>query len=184
MEGKKILFLDHDGVICLCDQWGSRYKKKGYDSNPETPMDIRMDNFDRKAVKVLNEIVDVTGCDIVISSDWKRWGTLEQIQEMYRTRGIKPPIDTTPFFSALLKEKKIPSFLEYTREDSLEIERSYEINYWLETHPEVTHWVALDDLDMSKRDVWGLDNFVHCKRSYREGIKQSGLKDKIIGYLS
>ena len=24
----KVIFLDHDGVICLPDQWGSRYKKE------------------------------------------------------------------------------------------------------------------------------------------------------------
>ena len=57
----KVLFLDHDGVICLSTQWGGRYKKKGFDSNPETPMDIRMDSFDEKAVKILNEIIQLTG---------------------------------------------------------------------------------------------------------------------------
>jgi hypothetical protein len=52
----KVLFLDFDGVICLSSEWGGRYKKKGFDSNPETPMDIRMDSFNQKAVNVLNEI--------------------------------------------------------------------------------------------------------------------------------
>ena len=56
----KVLFLDHDGVICLSSQWGGRFKKKGYDSNPETPLDIRMDSFDTKAVKVLNQIIEET----------------------------------------------------------------------------------------------------------------------------
>ena len=46
----KVLFLDHDGVICLASNWGGRFKKVGFDSNPETPLDIRMDNFDVKAV--------------------------------------------------------------------------------------------------------------------------------------
>ena len=179
----KVIFLDHDGVICLADQWGGRYKKKGYDNNPETPMDIRMDSFDKKAVNVLNKIIDKSGCEIVISSDWKRWGTLEQIQEMYRTRGIKEPIGLTPFFSDLLKEKKVPLAAEFTMSDSLEIERHYEILDWLKNHPEVTHWVSVDDLDMSKRDWWGLENFVLCKRPHREGIKQCGLKDKILEYL-
>lgn len=27
----KIIFLDHDGVICLSQQWGGRFKKKGTD---------------------------------------------------------------------------------------------------------------------------------------------------------
>ena len=29
---KAILFLDHDGVICLSDNWGGRFKKKGFDT--------------------------------------------------------------------------------------------------------------------------------------------------------
>ena len=89
----KVLVLDHDGVICLSNNWGGRFKKEGFDSNPQTPLDIRMDNFDVKAVKLLNSIIDITGCEVVISSDWKLQGTLEQMKEMFITRGIKPPID-------------------------------------------------------------------------------------------
>lgn len=179
----KILFLDHDGVICLSSQWGGRYKKKGYDSNPETPMDIRMDSFDSKAVKILNEIIEKTGCEIVISSDWKRWGTLKQIQEMYITRGIKPPIGITPF----IKDCTVHGN-NYIWSDKweLEQERSIEIKQWLHDHPEVIDWVAVDDLDMSNGESWknwGLTNFVHCKRPSNEGIKQSGIKEKILKYL-
>jgi hypothetical protein len=36
---------------------------------------------------------------------------------------------------------------------------------------------------MSKRDGWGLENFVHCKRPNLEGIKQSGIKEKILKFL-
>jgi hypothetical protein len=90
---KSVIFIDHDGVLALSSQWGGRFKKKGFDSNPETPMDIRMDSFDEKAVKVLNEIIELTGCEIVISSDWKKHGTLDDMKEMYKTRGIKEPLD-------------------------------------------------------------------------------------------
>jgi hypothetical protein len=178
----KVLFLDHDGVICLSNNWGGRYKKKGYDSNPETPMDIRMDSFDSKAVKVLNSIVEQTGCEIVVSSDWKRWGTLEQMQEMYVTRGIKPPIGLTP----LLKNCTIHgnNFI-WSKEWDLEQERSIEIKQYLHDHPEITHWVAVDDLNMSNDEEfkpWGLENFVLTPKS-SEGIKQSGVKDKILKFL-
>ena len=178
----KVLFLDHDGVICLSNNWGGRYKKKGYDSNPETLMDIRMDSFDSKAVKVLNSIVEQTGCEIVVSSDWKRWGTLEQMQEMYVTRGIKPPIGLTP----LLKNCTIHgnNFI-WSKEWDLEQERSIEIKQYLHDHPEITHWVAVDDLNMSNDEEfkpWGLENFVLTPKS-SEGIKQSGVKDKILKFL-
>jgi hypothetical protein len=179
----KVLFLDHDGVICLSSEWGGRYKKKGFDSNPETPMDIRMDNFNEKAVKVLKEIIEKTDCELVISSDWKRHGTLEQLKEMFITRGIKPPIDITPFYTKLAVEQKLPKNLVIPYFDNLAFERHIEIEHWLKEHPEVTHWVAVDDLDMTKKDGWGLENFVHCKRPNLEGIKQSGLKEKILKFL-
>jgi hypothetical protein len=57
--------------------------------------------------------------------------------------------------------------------------------------PSITHWVAVDDLNMGKvvkghgytvEYEWGLNNFVHTMLS-REGIKQSGIKDKILKFL-
>lgn len=170
----KVLFLDHDGVICLSSQWGGRYKKKGFDSNPETPMDIRTDSFDSKAVKVLNKIIEETGCEIVISSDWKRLGTLEQMQKMYRTRGIKEPIDYTPD----MKDFDEFNYGMYHHKNRFEEIRICEIEKWLKDHPEVTHWVAVDDMDLS-----ALDNFVMTKKPYNEGIKQLGVKEKILKFL-
>lgn len=170
----KVLFLDHDGVICLSTQWGGRFKKKGFDSNPETPLDIRMDSFDSKAVKVLNSIIEETGCEIVVSSDWKNWGNLEQMKEMYITRGIKPPIDLTPN----MKDFDEGGFGMFKWKNLYEAIRVIEIKKWLEERPEVTHWVAVDDLDLSK-----LDNFVMTTKPYNEGIKQCGIKEKILNFL-
>lgn len=170
----KVLFLDHDGVICLSNNWGGRFKKKGFDSNPDTPMDIRMDNFDNKAVKVLKEIIDETGCELVISSDWKLHGTLDQMKEMYVTRGIKPPIDYTPNMSDF--DEAGYSMLRWKGYNE-EI-RVVEVNEYLKNHPEVTHWVAVDDLNLS-----ALENFVMTTKPYNEGIKQSGIKNKILKFL-
>jgi len=171
---KAILFLDHDGVICLSSEWGGRFKKKGYDNNPETPLDIRMDNFNAKAVKVLNEIIEETGCEIVISSDWKRWGTLEQMKEMYITRGIKPPIDYTPD----LKDFNEGEYSLLKWRNLYDTIRVHEINEYLKNNPDVTHWVAVDDMNLSD-----LENFVMTTRPHNEGIKQCGLKEKIIKFL-
>ena len=171
----KVIFLDHDGVICLSQQWGGRFKKPGFDSNPETPLDIRMDNFDKKAIKVLNEIIEITGAEIVVSSDWKRWGTLDQMKEMYTIRGVKPPIDLTPD----LKDFDLETHGLLSWKSQPETIRVIEIEEWLKKHPEVTHWVAIDDMDLSK-----LDNFILTARPFSEGIKQSGLKSKILNFLS
>ena len=71
----KVIFLDHDGVICLSNNFGSRHKKqikvrtKMTQSIKELPVDARFDNFNKKAVKVLNEILLKTDAEIVVSSD-------------------------------------------------------------------------------------------------------------------
>ena len=165
----KVLVLDFDGVICLSTEWGSRFKNK-------EGLDSVFDRFNNKAIKVLNQIIEETDCEIVVSSDWRFHASLEQMQELYRIRGVKKvPIDYTRDFSSTL-EKAAES-------------RSFEILDWLKAHPEVTKWVAVDDLDMKERygDIsgnflYGLKNFVHTPRS-NEGIKQSGIKEKIIKFL-
>jgi len=161
----KALFLDHDGVICLSSEWGSRFKNK-------EGLDSVFDRFNDKAIKVLNQIIEETDCEIVISSDWRFHATLAQMQDLYTIRGIK----------------KVP--IAYTRNDldwklfkdvhpgnELEITRCLEIEDWIKEHPEITHWVAVDDMDLSR-----LDHFVQTPRS-SEGIKQSGIKEKIIKFL-
>lgn len=183
----KILFLDHDGVLCLSDNWGGRTKKKGYDSNPETPLSIRMDNFDAKAVKVLNKILEATDAEIVVSSDWKLHGTLEQMQEMYKEYGvIKTPIAYTPN----MKDYDPEAYALYHWKGWSEQQRIEEIQKYLNEHPEITHWVSVDDLHLGEKfgpisgnSNGGLTNFVLMTKPYNEGIKQSGAKDKIISYL-
>jgi hypothetical protein len=179
----KVIFLDNDGVICLRSNWGSRFKKqkkyKGDLSGRERPFEVRADNFDRKAVRVLNEILEETGAEIIISSDWRRLGSLEELQEYYLTQGIvKAPVGLTKIFSKV----KIPDHFPWNRGYSSEQERSLEILDWLSDHPEITQWVAVDDLDMSTRNGWGLSNFVHTPID-TEGIKQTGVKKKILDSL-
>ena len=195
----KIIFLDNDGVICLSNNWGGRSKKwaKYRSANPETskqlsdaPVEVRFDDFDKKAVKILNEILEQTGAEIVVSSDWRLHATLEEIGEYYTSQGIlKKPVG----FTKLLGQFDDPENFVWSRQWRLEQSRSLEILQYLKDHPEVTEWVAVDDLNMGIPQVheswgememdWGLTNFVLTPKS-NEGIKQSGIKEKIIKYLS
>ena len=191
----KIIFLDHDGVICLSTEWGNRFKKqkevgrKLSQSVLSLPVDARFDNFNKKAVGVLNLILEETGAEIVVSSDWKKWATVEEMGEYYESKGIiKKPIAFTKF----LQDCDVPQNFPWSRTYDLEQSRSLEIKQYLQDHPEITHWVAVDDLNMGipqTHESWGeiemdwrLTNFV-LTPSGREGIKQKGIKDKILNYL-
>jgi hypothetical protein len=191
----KVIFLDHDGVICLATEFGGRFKKqteakrKLSQSIESLPVDARFDNFNKKAIVILNEILEETNAEIVVSSDWKRWASVEEMGEYYESQGIKKkPIG----FTKKVMECEIPENFVWSPKWELEQERSIEINQYLKDNPQITHWVAVDDLNMGIPQTheswgememdWGLTNFVLTPRS-REGIKQCGIKEKILEFL-
>jgi hypothetical protein len=194
----KVIFLDNDGVICLSHNWGGRNKKwsKYRSLNPnssndknEAPVDVRFDDFDKKAVKVLNEILEKTGAEIIVSSDWRYHATIDELGDYYTSQGIiKKPIAITSRTQDIDPEEWNKRFRFYAK---LEEERAFEITHFLGLQPSITHWVAVDDLNMGRfvrhdgytiEYDWGLSNFVHTPKS-NEGIKQSGVKEKILNFL-
>jgi hypothetical protein len=189
----KTIFLDHDGVICLSTEWGGRFKKqkewggrKLSMTNSEMPLEYRFDNFNKKAIKVLNEIIEETGAEIVVSSDWKRWANVEEMGEYYESQGIvKKPISLTPNLGQCTWYND--KVWVWSPLWDLEMTRVIEIKQYLHDHPEITHWVAIDDLDMGKNGEdwkdWGLDNFVLTPKG-NEGIKQSGINEKVLNFLN
>jgi hypothetical protein len=186
----KVIFLDHDGVICLGSEFGSRFKKQKRSvaesvADNTIPILDRFDNFNKKAIKVLNEILEKTGAEIVVSSDWKRWASVEDLGTFYESQGIiKKPIALTPS----LKDFDEYSDALYHYKGWYERARILEIEHWLKNNP-VESWVAVDDMPLGEyinvdgSTRYGLKNFVHTPRLY-EGIKQSGVKEKIIEFLN
>jgi len=190
----KILFLDNDGVICLDNNWGGRTKKwnKYKKLNPDqdilglAPVEVRFDDFDQKAVKVLNEILKETGAEIIVSSDWRLHANLEELGEYYLSKGVlKAPIGVTKRYF----DCDNPDELEWNRRTAYEQQRCIEVKQYLIDHPEITQWVCIDDLQLGIKDTyghlqkWGLQNFVHTPKM-SEGIKQSGIKDRILQFLN
>ena len=190
----KVIFLDNDGVICLSSNWGSRFKKareymiknniSEHDFIDERKRNVivRFDNFDKKAIKILNEVIKETDAEIVVSSDWKLHANLEELGQYYESQGIiKKPIATTPNLSDFDPD----SAGMYRWKGWLERARILEIEKYLEMNPNITHWVAIDDLNMSPEanQGHGLEHFILTPRS-NEGIKQSGIKEKLINKLA
>ena len=194
----KVIFLDHDGVICLPNQWGGRHKKekeyrkdKKLSYDEPVSIDARFDNFDKKCVNILNEIIEEIECEIVVTSDWRVKATLEEMGIYYENQGIiKKPIDFTHSMSyEEYEQSRIDNTFKNYNYEYDEI-RANEMRKYLSEHPEITHWVAIDDLDMRYYSYdyageiiipWGLKNFIMTR--FNEGLKQTGLKDKILKYL-
>ncbi len=153
------MFVDMDGVLCTTACYGRGKNNK---------WDVYM--LDSKAVAVINFLIQETGAEIILSSDWRHTYTLQEMREIFCHFGvIKGPIGFTP------------SSKTYTA-DNLERGRADEILLWLEMHAwkKDIKWVAIDDLNMSEKLG---ENFVWCPRE-QEGIKMTGIKEKILKVLN
>lgn len=154
----KVIFLDLDGVMCTSSCYG-RGKENKWDAYM----------FDIKCVSVLNFILQETGAEIIISSDWRHLYTLQEMREIFcHNNVIKGPIGFTERSSTYLGNN-----LEGGRAD--EIQHWIKVNAWKND----IKWVAIDDLNMDERLH---PNFVHCPNE-QEGIKKSGIKEKILDKL-
>ena len=161
MNTKRHILLDLDGVLATTTQYYTNKKKwhPMYDCY----------RFDETCVKVFNQIVEKTDPIIIISSDWKDRYTIAVLNEIFKWNGVKANVSDVTSSSW---------GVQFTNLQQLEECRSYEINKYIKEH-EITKWVAIDDLDLK---LWIPENFVRCTRA-NEGIKQSGVKDKILKIL-
>lgn len=154
---KKFIYLDIDGVLCLGSEIHPKLTQWGY-----------VHRFNPKAVRMFNEVLEKTGADIIISSDWKSHYTLEDFKGIFEwQKVIKYPIDITPS----VPFKTIQLLEEY---------RATEILQHVDIHkPKI--WAAIDDLNLS---FWiNPAHFVHTPR-FMEGIKQTGKKEELIKKLT
>jgi len=101
----KVLFLDVDGVLNMEASGGLK-------------------TLNRNRLKLLEEIINTSGCKIVVSSSWRKDAAyLNRLHRVLNYRGISVH-GVTPI---------------------LDQKRGYEIKSWLEKHNEVTHYAIVDD---------------------------------------
>lgn len=164
MNSNKFLFLDIDGVICTTHQYNTNRKKW----NPE----YNLYPFDDKCVKVLNSIIEISKPIVILSSDWKNHYSLEALNRIFEINCVNTKIsDITPNLWGV----------QYFSLKDLDECRAEEILKYQVDHADVVdNWVAIDDLNLAP---WMPDNFVRCSRA-NEGIKQSGVKEKILNILN
>lgn len=117
----KVIFLDISGTLTN-HAWGEAQMSEVKEREDVDPV----------AVARVNRIVEATGAQIVVSSDWVKHDPAEsypEVQGMLRKHGL------------------IATFAGHTvqpRENTV-VQRGLEIRTWLNQHPEVTGYVILDD---------------------------------------
>lgn len=151
---KKItLFLDIDGVIATPKQWGLSQGSK-----------LRLKEFknvypfDPGCVKILNEITSqYPNIEMVIHSDWIFHFSYQEMVNICSQNGL------------LL----LPTALTVQSRS-----RSGRIQEYINKH-NIQNYFILDDMDM--KSSFG-DRFIIIPKE-NEGLKQSGLKEKILSFL-
>lgn len=155
MVYEKIIFLDIDGPLATdeCfEKTEMKFGKRLYKWNP-------------KCVDVLNQILHETNAEIVLSSDWRRYFTNEELDEIFKWNNVsKSPVAKTDEIKRM--------------SDSLEGERINQIDRFLKNN-EIKNWVCVDDLDL-KCDI--VTNFVRVETEY--GLSADGVKEKLILFLN
>lgn len=124
----KVIFLDFDGVLNN-QAWMDHLKEK-WNITPEQLSMFKRDaiELDPSRVKMMSDFAKQSNAKIVISSSWRIHHSLDELQEFLRSNGMDEevlPFDITPI--------------------TVKQHRGTEVNFWLGSHPECTHYVIFDD---------------------------------------
>jgi hypothetical protein len=143
----RVLFLDIDGVLNKVD---TNHCVTPTAQEP-LPIPIEPDCMTR-----LNRLIAETGCKIVISSSWRNFARWQDLGPALNRHGlVGEVIGETPYLvndAQWLERWRARDGAPFTYE---RMERGWEIREWLAAHPEVTHFVILDDgSDMAELKPW------------------------------
>lgn len=116
----KVVFLDFDGPMVPARAEFLQKRKE-------------FDVFDPCAVAMLNNIIEITGTKLVISSTFGSRG-YEKTLQVFHENGIDPG----------------HLHADWVTERDPYRERADQIEHWIDQHPEVRRYAVLDDWDMTE----------------------------------
>lgn len=128
-----ILFIDFDGPLFSSRAMMLPENQINSVKPDDLPEQIdRMAGYwrmDPCAVAMLNKIIEITNAVVVISSSWKGIVDKDGIEKLFELNGLNATIHED----------------WYTPMVSFQHRRAEEILAWIEDHPEVDKWIAIDD---------------------------------------
>jgi hypothetical protein len=135
-----IIFLDIDGVLVSSNHLLSNGRNR--------------EDFDPQCVKYLNELLQKTEAKIVISSNWRRIYSLNELHYIFKKNGILDRIiGVTPFFNlTTMRGDEIKAYLSNTKE-------------------KIHHFVIFDD----EENMLELDNH-YIQTNFQTGIQKEDIE--------
>jgi hypothetical protein len=128
----KIIFLDIDGPLAWCTWEGGRVQ-----INDTLTIPYAWVQEDCDALRI---ILEQTGAQIVLSSDWRLYYSFTDMKAIFSYYGINSwsLIDYTTMVDTKVKMSS-----------TLEMDRASQIIKWLKSNKVKKNWVAIDDLKLS-----------------------------------
>lgn len=156
---KRYIFLDLDSVMITEREHHSENLHPKY----------MVDPFDPQCVEVLNEVTKITNALIILTSDRRMRLKLNEMNEVFKYNGVNSPVkDYTPDFWGTV----------FTKLQDADMCRGFEILRYVHQY-QIENYVVVDDMNLNG---WVSDHFAWCTNSI-EGLKQVGLKEKMLKFL-
>lgn len=155
----KVIYVDIDGPLAT-DECSRTVEK--------TKWHPKLYRMNENCVRILNEIIQETECELIVSSDWRKHFSLQYLGEIFEWNGIiKKPIAITG--------------LETVSWGNSALNRIHQIKNSLEEH-KPTAWVAIDDLPLGGNEHReGLLNYVYCDMI--DGLTGENKKEEVVNFL-
>jgi len=162
----KVIFLDIDGVLATSKEF-FRNTGKFWEKNPAMAELKVPYPWNEECVEILNDILDKTNAVIVLSSDWKLHWSIDDLKGIFTWNKVKKyPIAVT--------------VRDMFAEPELEKERVYEIMDYVRSM-NIENYIVIDDMNLGQ---FMDDKSKFVRTISGQGLKQTGLKEKIIKKLN
>lgn len=159
-----VIFLDIDGVLNV-----ENYLVSLVYDNENGGNNIIHDKYGRvfcpTTIRYLKSLINKHNAKLVISSTWRNFG-IDRLNEMWKHRNLPGEIYDTTCSKANHNFKQQYDELSKIIDIrfSTSIKRGFEIQAYLNLHPEIQNYVIFDDdNDMLEQQ---LEHFVHCDPMY------------------
>lgn len=168
MDNKLYIFLDIDGVMATTSE--ITMSIKDYNAANARVRELKAPyHFNLACVLALNDIIEATGATIILSSSWRKYFDLDQMEEIFINNGVI----AFPEGSTHIKSIK---------DVDDEKKRTDEIVAFIR-YCGIKNWVVIDNYDLKKYfKEKNHDRIIITNPD--KGLAQVGLKERVITRLN
>ena len=136
---KKIIFIDVDGPLAWATWNDGKVTITGGVEDFQIPYP-----WVKEDCEALQKICDETNAELVVSSDWKKHFTFNQMKRIFRHYGISARLIDITTHQDLWNKMSRPS---------IDHERALEVVKWAKDN-KISNWIAIDDLRLGEQFKW------------------------------